>query len=49
MEAAWPGRGEHGVPAPQLIAAYAVLVLLPVALGWVLVGPGRRRSRSCMC
>lgn len=27
--------------APQLIAAYVVLVLLPVALGWLLVGPAR--------
>lgn len=27
--------------APQLISAYVVLVLLPVALGWLLVGPAR--------
>jgi predicted ferric reductase len=29
------------VPASLLIAAYAVLVGLPVALGWLLVGPAR--------
>jgi predicted ferric reductase len=29
------------MPASMLIAAYAVLVALPVALGWALVGPAR--------
>jgi len=27
--------------APQLVAAYVTLVVLPVALGWLLVGPAR--------